>query len=367
MRTSIRLALASAVAFAGLAFAAPALAAYNPLFVIGQSSYQVTGQPGVAITVAQRVTDDPTAKITIYAPTGYTANLGQPAGTTIGVVTARVQAADLGGSVIPLGGPVTTDAPAKYTTSAARCTPGQPVHQAVWLLNASVAGQTIQIPVYVDHTSGPETAIGSVKIQVCLAPPDLPQGTPGRAAFGAKLVSAIFSVDHVFQNPSSGLANYVWRSLFTPYTPNTGRPNAAGTQEAQAVVPISYNLGLKRAKPKKRRTIRVTGRITAAGKAVSGTRLRVYLLRKNRLFFNGYTSKTNRKGRFSFSRKSSTKTRTFVVIRGGPVVSTGSDTAFGTRTQCLPLVGFGAVPCTSAYIAPRGAVIRVKGQKRRRR
>ena len=45
---------------------------------------------------------------------------------------------------------------------------------------------------YVDPVSGAAAAFASFTIQVCLPPPDVPAGTPGRATFGAKLVDAEF-------------------------------------------------------------------------------------------------------------------------------------------------------------------------------
>ena len=60
----------------------------------------------MTINFTQGATDDPTAKLTFYAPPEYSASLTQPAGQTIGTVTAQGTAADLGGALLPLTGTV---------------------------------------------------------------------------------------------------------------------------------------------------------------------------------------------------------------------------------------------------------------------
>jgi hypothetical protein len=45
---------------------------------------------------------------------------------------------------------------------------------------------------------------------------------------------------------SAGTGQPRWRVLATPYTPNTGRPNAAGSVEAQSVVAFPRSLTLRR-------------------------------------------------------------------------------------------------------------------------
>jgi hypothetical protein len=61
----------------------------------------------------------------------------------------------------------------------------------------------------------------------------VPVGTPGRAQFGAKLLSATFTVSAITQPTASG--DFRWTSLWTPYNPGKGTPNAAGSVETQAI------------------------------------------------------------------------------------------------------------------------------------
>ena len=53
---------------------------------------------------------------------------------------------------------------------------------------------------------------------ICLPPPDVPIGTPGRATFGAKVYSAELTINGVFGRVSSG----AWISTWVPYTPGAG-------------------------------------------------------------------------------------------------------------------------------------------------
>ena len=333
MRRIFRLALLAAMGVLALVFAASAFASYSPRLTVLETSYRPTAQPAVGLLVKQGRTDDPTAKITIYSALGSTVTLTQAPGTTIGAVAAHVIALDLtgpNGKPIPLTGTVTVDSPAKYITNP--CAPG--LHQAVWLLNAGVAGQTLSIPVYVDRTAGAEQAIASAKIQVCFGPPDVPQGTPGRAPLGAKLVDAVFVVGGVFTNPAS-LGMYPWRSLWTPYTPGTGRPNAVGTVEEDGVVPIPYSLTLH--KLKARRGFRLGGTLSMAGRALARARVAIYKVGTNVDTLFG-TTRTNKKGRFVFARRHLKRTSVFYAERG-PVA-----------TSCAtPSLG---VPCQSAVISP---------------
>src|SRR6478672_9473187 len=230
MRKSIRAALFACAALSTLALASSALAAYtSPKLVVGSLTPQAAGSGGpvrVGVTVAN--TDDPTAKVQIYIPTGY--QLGTPAaGTKIGDVTATAAAADLGGAILPLTGELQAVAP--NPTGAAQC--GVAASQ-YWNLALTAAGQTLNIPMYVVPASAGEQTLGyQAKLVVCLPPPDIPAGTPGRAQFGAKLLSASFGVSAITQPVASGDSR--WTSLFTPYVPTKGAVNAAGTVETQSV------------------------------------------------------------------------------------------------------------------------------------
>jgi hypothetical protein len=268
---------------------------------IFQATYKPSGTGAVTIVVAQERTDDPTARIVIYTPAGYSVTLGQPAGTQIGTVTAGVQILDLSPNRIALTGPVKTDTPANYVANP--CSPG--LHEAVWTLNAALPGQPANpIPVYVDHTTGAEATFSSAKLTVCFRDPTLPRTDPRRSPNGIKFLDAAFTVRGVFQNPSTA-GTKIWRSIFTPYTPGTGNPNAAGTREAQGVVPMPYSLSLKRIKKVRRGFYRVAGTLNVAGKAPTGVRVALFsaVAKRGTLSFKVVARVKTRKGKFAFQRR----------------------------------------------------------------
>ena len=108
-------------------------------------------------------------------------------------------------------------------TGSAQCT-GVPQSQAVWIMNLSVAGNTLAIPVYVNPTAGPEQALGGYKLSICLPPPDVPVGTPGRAFQGAQLLDAKLTLNNIFTTPT-GAASSSGRRCSRRTTPAWARSN----------------------------------------------------------------------------------------------------------------------------------------------
>jgi len=287
MTRTIRTLVLGLVGAFALSAAGTAFAAYTtPKLVVSDAKPVGT----LTINYTQSATDDPPAKLTFYAPREYSPAVTRPAGTTIGTVTAQGTAADLGGALLPLTGTVQVRAAnGTYLSGGAQvplaawaqeCT-GTPAHTAFWVLILQAAGQTLELPVAVDAPAAPPRAgvdasqFASASIQACLPPPDVPAGTPGRATFGFKLTQVAFKVNSVFTTAGSGQP--LWRLLATPYTPNTGRPNPAGTVEAQSSVAFPRSLVLTRPAVKVNRgvaTMAIRGNVLApTGSAVS---LRLY-------------------------------------------------------------------------------------------
>ena len=282
MRKSIRAALLACAAVATLVFAGSALASFAPKLVVSSATPQATGGGPTRIGVVVSNTDDPTARVSIYVPAGY--QVGTPAPGKLGDVTATAAAADLGGAVLPLTGELDAIAPtAATTTAAAQCgvSPAQ-----TWNLALTAAGQTLNIPLFVVAGAAPEVAAGyQWKLVVCLPPPDVPAGTPGRATFGAKLLSATFSSSAITQPVASG--DYRWTSLWTPYNPGKGTPNQAASVESQALrhLPTQVKLTVtkkkvttyKKVNGKKRKIVRTTvkfsSKVTANGAAAASAKI----------------------------------------------------------------------------------------------
>ena len=303
MSKSIRLALVVGACFAGLAFAAPSFAAYTPSLIIEQSSYKVGAASTVDVFLAMGQNDDPTAHMAILSPAGYSANLTAAPGTKIGSVVARVKAKALGNALLTLAGDVLVANPTDPTIQAAsaQCTKTT-THTAFWVLNTSLQGQTVAIPVFVDKV-GPLVAM-----QVCLPSPDIPEAMGG-AKFGAQLFAADFTVKNVFTNAGTK-GGYEWADDFTPYTPGTATPNVPGTQEARTYVGLPTTLTLKRAKAK--RGFALAGQLAIAGVSPAGIRLDLYSGKKAQPAPNAVSAGTGKRiarspvlkstGKFTFTR-----------------------------------------------------------------
>lgn len=352
MKRSMRLTVFGCAAALALAVTAIAAASYTPSMGIFQATYKPSGAGVVTIVVAQEKVDDPTARIVIYAPLGYKATLTQAPGTQIGNVVADVQVLDLGPNTLPLSGPVKTDSPANYPAGSNLCTPGV-THEAVWTLNAALPGQPANpIPVYVDHSTGSDAAFSSVKMTVCFRDPTLLSADPRRSPNGTKFLDAAFSVKGVFTNPTSA-GNQLWRTLFTPYTPGTGAPNAAGTREAQGVVPMPYSISIKRIRKARPGYFRLAGTVNVAGTAPTGAGLKLFagVKGKSGVTFKAVASTKTRKGKYVFNRRLPKKV-TYLFVERPP-----------TSIACtVPLV-----TCTSAIASNAiSGVVRVAPLPKRR-
>jgi hypothetical protein len=348
----LRLAIVACVSLLGLTFVQAALAKYDPKLFVTAS--------GNAVTLNATLTndDDTTAAISFYAPPGWEANLAANPGTDLGAVSGTLNALDLdpggGGLPVPVSGTLRVDNPANYVAN--RCVPG--VHQAVWLLALSAAGNPLQpVPMYVDRTTGAEAAFSSVKVVICLPPRDLPQGTPGRATLGVKLVQASLTAANVFTPGESSR----WTALFVPYVP-PATIDPSTTVEAQAVLTRGVQLRIGSRKLKKNRA-RVTGRLTAGGEGLADVVVR--------LTANGRsagTARTNDNGSF---------TKTLRVVRTTTFRARATAAAREEQGGCepaLPLPTGGTARCTTVSFGAVSAAsnsskvtVKKKATKRRRR
>jgi len=268
--------LAAGAAFCALVFAQGAFAANTATIAVSHSPMVLAGSSSTTIHVAIPQSTDPMAAINIFVPSGYTMNTTQAAGTKIGAVDATAFSRDAG-LTLPLSGDVTADNPANHTSDSTQCA-GVATSQAVWIMNLSVAGQTIALPLYVNPTVGAQTALGKFRLSICLPPPDVPVGTPGRSAQGAQVLDARFTVNGIFTTPVAP-GNQVWESLFTPYTPNTGKVNPAGTFEARAIVGLPSLVTIAKSYNTKSNTWKVSGRVREGNGVVGGAT--VHIVRGN--------------------------------------------------------------------------------------
>ena len=379
MKKAIRFATLAGALFASLAFAGSALASFSPKLVVSSSTPQATGSGPTRIGVVISNADDPTAKVSIYVPSGY--QIGSPAaGTKLGDVTATASAADLGGAVLPLTGELDAIAPTAATNAAAtQCgvSPSQ-----TWDLHLTAAGQTLDIPLFVVAGAAPEAASGyQTKLVVCLPPPDVPVGTPGRATFGAKLLSASFVSSAVTQPVASG--DYRWTSLWTPYNPGKGTPNAAGSVEVQSLrhIPTQVKLTVTKKKVTKLVKRKVNGKIRKVKVVSTIVRFSSTVSENGGAAASAVVTTTaggkrvgGASGSFVLkSGKSAVVKATAVVDSDSGSVPTGqtanaaADLFFHDLAQsgCVPTAIFGGLPCIDATVGGEtiSATSTVKGYR----
>jgi hypothetical protein len=341
MKSSLRMALLACASFVGLALAAPALADYKPSLTIEQSSYKLGGAATADVFIAVPQDNDATAKLTIFSPGGYTANLTASPGTKIGKVVARVKANQLAGALLTLSGDVVVANPADpaIVTAAGQCTPGV-TNDTVWVLNTTLQSQTINIPVFVRKV-GPY-----ITQTVCFSPPQT-------AAFGAQLVAADFTIKGIFTNAAKK-GGYEWSGIFTPYL-STGSPNPAGTVEWRTWVGLPQTLTFKRVKSKPA-IVTFAGVMVIPGVSAAGIQLNLYSSTKANPAPNtvspgtgkriAKTKKLKANGKYTISRPK-VKAKTFFQLRfegygikctgpspsGLPVPCIGEDLAAMTSSQ----------------------------------
>jgi len=207
---------------------------------------------GVNIKAGGNPDDDATASVRIFVPAGTQLTTNQAPGTVLGTVTATARVLDLAGAEVPLAGPIRVAAPGQFSAEQTACLQGA-TPLATYVLALSAAGQDVPVPAWLVATAGAQTALGPAYIQVCLRPPDVPPGTPGRQPLGAKVYKVDATINGVFSRVQLG----AWISFWTPYTPGNGQVNVAGSVASPAAVAPG--------------AVSLTARVSGRGAVVSGS------------------------------------------------------------------------------------------------
>jgi hypothetical protein len=260
---TFRFFVSAAAGVFALAFAGTASAAYNPSLLIAGTSHVLSRGAPVVIGVGQGENDDATGVATMYSPRGYRVNLTQPGETTLGGLAGVVK---VGGDRFNVEGTVKTDNPANHVSNT--CSPG--THEAVWVLEYTLAGNPIRVPIYVDRvTAGPEAAYASARMRYCLDSPYVPP-PPGRQAV-ASVVLVAFSVRSVFTNPGTR-GSFSWNGVFVPYTPGTGNLNQSNAAQSSSFVrlPVKLTMSAKRQRRGSRTLAVARACVVEAGRGVRG-------------------------------------------------------------------------------------------------
>jgi hypothetical protein len=350
---TIRFVLLSSVCALALAFGGNALAAYNPSLLVAGTSHALGSGGPVVIGVGQDQNDDATGILNIYAPLGYGVTLTQAPGTRIGDLEAIVLVRALANARVPIQGTVTARDPGAYTNPQ-QFPCGQGVrHEAVWLIESTLAGNPLQIPIYVDRiTTGAEAQFASARMRICLASPYIPphQG----AAAGASLIVAAFSVTGVFSNPNTR-GTYPWNALFIPYAPGTGtlNPTNAAQSTSYTRLPVQLAVTAKRLKKrgKRPRMARVTACLSEAGQPVRGVRVNILAGRTARRTGRVAFGRTNARG--CVTRTIRVRYRVTFIRASTSVPERDVTSSPGCTPPISPAPGqLPPARCTSATLAP---------------
>jgi hypothetical protein len=349
-----RVLLALAVS-AGLFGANTALAANTGSITVWHTPMVLAGSQSTTIRVVVPQATDPIAATQIYVPSGYGVNVSQPPDTSIGTVDATAYSRDAG-LTLPLSGTVATADPANYTPQSTVCA-GTPTSQAVWILTLTIATTTLKVPLYVNPTTGTETALGAYKLSICLPPPDVPVGDPARAAQGAQLLEATFTVNGIFTTPTGG-GLLKWETLFTPYDPGKGTPNMAGRFEARAFVPLPIILNLQASYKKATKTYTLSGRVSRGGLPASGVSVAIARGASVTALRRAASAKTGTSGAFRVTGKLTPRKTTFFQASAST-----PETDYTTQGCNAPATTFAPAGCVSAKLSPwsaKSGVVRIK-------
>jgi hypothetical protein len=344
---SIRFALLLSACALALAFGGNALAAYNPSLLVAGTSHSTGSGGPIVIGVGQDQNDDATGVLNIYAPLGYGVTLTQAPGTRIGDLEGIVLVRALANARVPIQGTVTARDPGAYTSFPCG---GGVRHEAVWVIQTTLAGNPLEIPIYVDRvTSGPEAQFASARMRICLSSPYVapPQG----AASGASLIVAAFSVSGVFSNPNTR-GTYPWNALFIPYQPGTMA--LAQTNAAQSAsytrLPVQLAVNAKKVRQGKRKYAQVTACLSEAGQRVRGVRVNILAGRTARRTTRVAFGRTNSRG--CLTRTIRLRYRTTFIRASTTVPERDVTSAPGCQPGLSAAPGLPPARCTSATLAP---------------
>ncbi len=329
---TVMVALASVTALVAIP---AALAAYTS----ARLEVRLTGT-SVTVKATLDPNDDPTASVRIFVPTGTQLTTTQAPGSVLGSVRAVVKALDLAGADVPFEGNVVVAAPGQVAAAIQTACIGTATPLQTWVLLLTAAGQSVPVPAFLVATTGAQAALGPAFIQICLQPPDVPAGTPGRAIFGAKLYSAELTIKGVFST-SPG----IWAALWTPYHTGLGQVNVAGTIASPAVVAPGAVTMAARKSGKKGVGALVTGRVIQGGQARAGATVAILGgLKANRLKRLG-SVRTSASGVFTFRAKTGVFFRANVSAAAGTAPAACS--AIAAAIAPVPCVN----PTTNGFTA----------------
>lgn len=280
--------------FSRTASSRPAATLRRPKLV----AWSQSGRPGVGASTEIRL-GAPAAgaevgKVTIYIPAGYRLDLTAPPGTIEGHVVL------LTGSDVAVGDVVAED-PAAYADvpQAQACAPGP--HAAVWAmaLDFLISPMRAVVPVYLDPTTGSETALGAYKLQTCLPLTLIP--SPGGWPMGSRLSEFTLDFARITNPAADGV--YVWRA-FVSNADESGNPDSATTYEVRSDVALPANLTLTGRVDREDGRAFLNGRYTAQTLPTGGISIALYRVTRTGTGMHVATTRTSADGSYHFVRRS---------------------------------------------------------------
>jgi len=245
-------------------------------------------------------------KITVYVPAGYGLDPTASPGTREG------HAYFLTGSDIGVGDLTAVD-PAAYdsTPEAQACAPGS--HAGVWAmpLDFLISSERAVVPVYVDPTSGAETALGAFKLQTCLPLAIIP--SPGGWPIGMRLRDLTFEFTR-FTNPGAA-GVYTWRA-FASYPDPRGDPDLSTTYEVRSDMSLPAQLTLAARFNREHGRAVLRGRLTTQTLPTDGIRIALYRVTRQGTRWRVATTRTSTNGTYHFARTVG-RTSTYVTEASG--------------------------------------------------
>jgi hypothetical protein len=313
--------IAGAGTGAGYAFRSPsvsvhAAAAARPELDLFSTSPQLGAKATTDVGIQIPATAAEAEKVTLFIPAGYGFDIAAPPGTSEGQVAMQT-ASDFG------FGELKAADPAAYVNTAAAqaCAPGS--HAAVWTMHFDAglfASKPATVPIYIDPTSGAETALGAYKLQACL--PLAEVVSSGGSPLGSKVRSLAVEFTSLTNPTSTSL--YVWRAFVS--NPDTnGNPDPSTTYELRSDMPLPAKLSLTGRLDRKHHRALLSGRLTTPALPVAGVPVALFRVTGLGWWYEAGT-RTATNGSYRFIR-SIRKTTTFGVAASGIEDCNASSTA----------------------------------------
>jgi hypothetical protein len=247
------------------ALSAPSVArtSFSPTLSTSTQEMSTSFNTSVSFEINVARDDDALFRGDVYVPHGYVLEPSSlPIGIVRGVATARLDVREPAGeAIVDAFGSIVVENPASFATNP--CAAG--LHAGVWTIHFDIRGRDLPLQLYVDQTTGADTALGAYRIRLCLPAPDETVAVSG-STFNAKLLRLQVNFRGHFTAPTSPGA-YTWRLLATPWqTEET--PNVPGGVEARSEILLPAQLKLRATV--KGRTVAVRGTLTELSQPVTG-------------------------------------------------------------------------------------------------